>query len=245
MYPIKPKVKEIGNDGQEIPANISNYLGDNIDGFSTLYDTVVLAVDEIEDLPGSARPPADKAAERKYPGKSSRIKVAELLELVKGNAEKYIPKQEIVRDIQINVQSMLGNLPQNATVHVQNENELAAVGATNNLRGLAANVKFISDGSITNQSAEVNQKHSRELETIEELKQQNELLKKQVDYWHSQTAVTVGARGIAEKFKRKALKPGKGDTQHAPQQLIGAVTEFCEVPLHFCFQNRLKSRGKA
>ena len=58
------------------------------------------------------------------------------------------------------------------------ENELAAVGATNNLRGLAANVKFISDGSITNQSAEVNQKHSRELETVEELRQQNELLKK-------------------------------------------------------------------
>ena len=58
---------------------------------------------------------------------------------------------------------MLGNLPQNATVHVQNENELAAVGATDNLRGLAANVKFISGGSGTNQSAEVNQKHSREL----------------------------------------------------------------------------------
>ena len=126
---------------------------------------VVLAVDEIEDLPGSARLPADKAAERKYPGKSSTVKIAELLELVKGDAEKCIPKQEIVRDIQINVQSMLGNLPQNATVHVQNENELAAVGATDNLRGLAANVKFISGGSGTNQSAEVNQKHSRELTT--------------------------------------------------------------------------------
>lgn len=121
---------------------------------------------------------ADKAVEKKYPSRSSSIKVAELLELVKGDAEKYIPKQEIVRDIQINVQSMLGNFPQNATVYVQNENELAAVGATNNLRGLAANVKFISDGSITNQSAEVNQKHSRELETVEELTEQDELLKK-------------------------------------------------------------------
>ena len=92
VYPIKPKVKEIGNDGQEIPANISNYLGDNFDGFSTLYDTVVLAVDEIEDLPGSVRPTADKAAERKYPSKSSTVKIAELLELVKGDAEEYIPK---------------------------------------------------------------------------------------------------------------------------------------------------------
>ena len=31
-------------------------------------------------------------------------------------------------------------------------------------------------------------RHSRELETVEELKKQNELLKKQVDYWHGQTA---------------------------------------------------------
>ena len=36
---------------------------------------------------------------------------------------------------------MLENLPGDATVYVQNENELAAVGATNNLRGLAANRK--------------------------------------------------------------------------------------------------------
>ena len=51
----------------------------------------------------------------------------------------------------------------------------------------------------------VNQKHSRELETVEELRQQNELLKKQVDYWHSQTAVTVGARGAdKEEVKRLA-----------------------------------------
>lgn len=91
VYPIKLKVKEIGNGGQDIPANISNYLGDNIDGFSTLYDTVVLAVDEIEDLPGSVHSMADKAVEKKYPNKSSSIKVAELLELVKGNADEYIP----------------------------------------------------------------------------------------------------------------------------------------------------------
>ena len=120
-----------------------------------MYDTVVLTIDEIEDLPGSARPPADKAAERKYPGKSSTIKIAELLELVKGDAEKYIPKQEIGRE-----------LPDrnNPDIH-----------------------------------------HSRELETVEELRQQNELLKKQVDYWHSQTAVTVGARGAdKEEVKRLA-----------------------------------------
>ena len=40
---------------------------------------------------------------------------------------------------------MLENLPGDATVYVQNENELAAVGATNNLRGLSAEVEFIDD----------------------------------------------------------------------------------------------------
>ena len=50
----------------------------------------------------------------------------------------------------------------------------------------------------------VKQKHSRELETIEELKQQNELLKKQVDYWHSQTAVTV-ARQVLEEIVCDAM----------------------------------------
>ena len=118
VYTIKLKVKEIGNDGQRIPANISNYLGDNFDGFSTLYDTVVLTVDEIEDLPGSARPPADKAAERKYPSRSSSIKVAELLELVKGDAEKYIPKQEIGRE-----------LPDRYNPDIHHSRELETIGA--------------------------------------------------------------------------------------------------------------------
>ena len=55
------------------------------------------------------------------------------------------------------------------------ENELAAVGATNSLRGLADNVKFISNASIAKQGGDVKQKYSRELETVEELKKQTEL----------------------------------------------------------------------
>ena len=47
-------------------------------------------------------------------------------------------------------------------------------------------------------------RYSRELETIEELKKQNELLKKQVDYWHSQTAVTV-ARQVLEEIVCDAM----------------------------------------
>ena len=42
---------------------------------------------------------ADKAVEKKYPSRSFSIKVAELLELVKGDAEKYIPKQKIGREL--------------------------------------------------------------------------------------------------------------------------------------------------
>ena len=63
--------------------------------------------------------------------------------------------------LQIDVQSMLDNLPADATIYVQNKNELAAVGATNNLRGLAANVKFISDGIVAQDGANVNGENVR------------------------------------------------------------------------------------
>ena len=42
--------------------------------------------------------------------------------------------------------------------------------------------------NVAQQEQNVKPKSSRELETVEELKKQNELLKKQVDYWHGQTA---------------------------------------------------------
>lgn len=63
--------------------------------------------------------------------------------------------------LQIDVDSMLNNLPADATVYVKNENELAAVGATNNLRGLAANVKFISGDSVAQDRADVNGENVR------------------------------------------------------------------------------------
>lgn len=149
----------------------------------------------------------------------------------------------------------LQSLMDNSRIYYINENKnrteewLQALG----LQLPSAVTKLGSIAKIADLNSKVNRitekksdiRYSRELETIEELKQQNELPKKQVDYWHSQTAVTVGERGMAEKFRRMALKPGKGDTQHAPQQLIGAVTEFCEIPLHFRFQNRLKKQGKS
>ena len=64
---------------------------------------------------------------------------------------------------------------------------------------------------VAQQEKNVNQKHSRELETVEELKKQNELLKKQVDYWHSQTAVTVGERGADKEEVKKLARQLRRD----------------------------------
>lgn len=55
--------------------------------------------------------------------------------------------------LQVDTQSMLENLPESATVYIQ-KNELDPVGATNNLRGLAAKIKFIN-GNISQNPADV------------------------------------------------------------------------------------------
>lgn len=172
---------------------------------------------------------------------------------------------------------MLDNLLQSATVYVQNENELAAVGATNNLRGLAANVKFISDGSITNRGENVKQKYSWELDseymelakdpegnsmelTVEQMaydvmaraaglnrqkatkadqaveratEELNRLLKAGRERarieQNQQTTYRQQIKNVSEKFQRMLLRPGKGATQHAPANLVGAVRSFCEL----------------
>ena len=60
--------------------------------------------------------------------------------------------------LQVDVGAMLRSLPENATVYVR-KNELDPVGATNNLRGLAAKIKFI-DGNITQSKQKVNNQFS-------------------------------------------------------------------------------------
>ena len=51
--------------------------------------------------------------------------------------------------LQVDMQTMLENLPESATVYIQ-KNELDSVGATNNLRGLAAKIKFIGNNVSQN-----------------------------------------------------------------------------------------------
>ena len=60
--------------------------------------------------------------------------------------------------LQVDTDAMLKNLPETATVYVK-ENELDPVGATNNLRGLAAKIKFIGE-SIAQNDSKVNSKFS-------------------------------------------------------------------------------------
>ena len=68
-----------------------------------------------------------------------------------------------------------------------------------------------SGNNVAQQEQNVKPKSSRELETVEELRQQNELLKKQVDYWHSQTAVTVGERGADKEEVKKLARQLRRD----------------------------------
>lgn len=60
---------------------------------------------------------------------------------------------------QIDVQTLLEQLSEKATIYVQNKNELETVGATNNLRGLSANIKFI-DEIVPRSETTVNKKFS-------------------------------------------------------------------------------------
>lgn len=65
---------------------------ENPSEYASTYDTVVLEVEEIkEDTSGSVRDIAESDS-APGPNMSSNIKVADLLDLVKGNAKKYIPK---------------------------------------------------------------------------------------------------------------------------------------------------------
>lgn len=69
---------------------------------------------------------------------------------------------------QIDVQTLLEQLSEKATIYVQNKNELETVGATNNLRGLSANIKFI-DEIVPRSETTVNKKFSMR-DTVEETK---------------------------------------------------------------------------
>ena len=92
-YPVKLKVKEHIYSGQELPKNIKEYFENNPEDYYATYDAKVLEVEEIEESPSGS---ANKAHQDAYfldPNGLPMISIADLLELVKGDAEKYIPRK--------------------------------------------------------------------------------------------------------------------------------------------------------
>jgi hypothetical protein len=92
VHPVKLKVKEYNYSGQELPKNIKEYFESSPHGYASSYDTVVLEVEEIEKSPTGSVKDMDQIDPFLDPDGLSDISIADLLNLVKGGAEKYIPK---------------------------------------------------------------------------------------------------------------------------------------------------------
>ena len=88
------KVKEYRAGKQQLPKNISKYFGaDTPATYASTYDGKVLVLEEIEKegLSSSASSRAETAPDR-HPSDPSEISIKDLLDLVKGDARKYIPE---------------------------------------------------------------------------------------------------------------------------------------------------------
>ena len=95
IRPVKLKVKEYVYSGQDLPSNIKEYFENSPQGYAASYDTVVLAVEEIEESPaGSGKDMAQKEPFLTPDGLLT-YKVADLIELVKGDSEKYLPQYSL------------------------------------------------------------------------------------------------------------------------------------------------------
>ena len=112
IRPVKLKVKEYYIRGQNLPREVSEYLksGDPMETYASVYDGKVLVLESIEkeEASSSALSTVETSTGEKYPSASSviilaggdgkvkmgtkTISVRELLEMIKGGAEKYIPK---------------------------------------------------------------------------------------------------------------------------------------------------------
>ncbi len=96
VQPVKLTIKEYRLAGQDIPKEIKSYFersGRALATYAQNYDTKVLALEDMkkEGASSSALREGGNPPTHKYPSTPSSISVADLLELVKGDAEKYIP----------------------------------------------------------------------------------------------------------------------------------------------------------
>lgn len=98
IRPVKLKVKEYVYSGQDLPKNIKEYFENSPQGYAASYDTVVLAVEEIEENPSGSVKDLTQKEPFLDPDGFLTYKVADLLDLVKGDAEKYLPKFSLSSD---------------------------------------------------------------------------------------------------------------------------------------------------
>ncbi len=95
VRPVKLKVKEYVYAGQDLPQNIKEYFENSPQGYAASYDTVVLEVEEIAENPPGSVKDMNQIDSFLDPEGLSEISIADLLSLVKGDAEKYIPKPAV------------------------------------------------------------------------------------------------------------------------------------------------------
>lgn len=95
VQPVKIKIKEQIVDGRGLPKNVDAYFATrgSASEYSAVYDNKVLVVESIEkeDASSSALTADELTSAGKYPSASSKISIADLLSLVKGDAAKYLP----------------------------------------------------------------------------------------------------------------------------------------------------------
>jgi len=98
VQPLKLTVKEYKIQNQQLPENISDYLGTGIqpETYASIYDGKVLVLEYIEkESPSSSASSWTKKNQDRHPsGLSPKISVKDLLALVKGDAARYVPQVE-------------------------------------------------------------------------------------------------------------------------------------------------------
>lgn len=94
LRPVKIKVKEYYNEGQRIPQNVLEQIGNDYDKYASAYDNRVLVLDPEEGIEiesgASVATPANRFALVNYTPDST-IRVSELYNLVNSEYQKYLP----------------------------------------------------------------------------------------------------------------------------------------------------------
>ena len=96
VQPVKLTVKEYKIQNQQLPENISDYLGTGIqpETYASIYDGKALVLEYIEkESPSSSASSWTKKNQDRHPsGLSPKISVKDLLALVKGDAARFLPQ---------------------------------------------------------------------------------------------------------------------------------------------------------